>query len=384
MLVRDVLLERFLRRIYGAEPFLEYCYRNDIAFDQTGSGPMPAGSVDHWLVALEQLPRERRTQVEAELAAVQELADPEAGNHLLAAIEGQSMPADTIPEGPALALWFFLHHPAIFQAVQLHRETCEADDWYSVQTNPGIAIENLDSKAVLLGASLREFFAKHSGIGRFSTIESWRARGADCFSAKVSGRVRLVEGFTDEGEPVLQRVRPAISVQFAYSPRDGTILLQTALRANEKIRALFRSLAWLVLGVDLDESCLASPFALDCLKVPSPLLPDAEDMESVRIKTLHLRYPGRSGRRHLKLETLAGDEPAAIHQLLRMHLQAEGILETMEVSYAELHVRLKLANHRRKDCRIRLWPNRSNLGPTVLGERFRRCLRRWGIVRGEP
>ena len=45
-------------------------------------------------------------------------------------------------------------------------------------------------------------------------------------------------------------------------------------------------------------------------------------------------------------------------------------------------VKLKVEG-RSKSYLIRLWPNRSNLGQTPLGERFRACLRRWGISHGD-
>ena len=98
------------------------------------------------------------------------------------------------------------------------------------------------------------------------------------------------------------------------------------------------------------------------------------------VKALHLRYPARAGRRLLKLETLAGDTPDAIDRLLHAHADALTLTQ-LTVCYAELQVRLVVFG-RRKHFLIRLWPNRCNLSQTPLGDRFRACLRRWGLCYG--
>ena len=100
-------------------------------------------------------------------------------------------------------------------------------------------------------------------------------------------------------------------------------------------------------------------------------------MEMIRVKALHLRYPSRSGRRQLKLETHSSDEPSAIDHLLHSHV-GDGALAFLRVTHAELQVRLRVEGGSRNHV-IRLWPDRSNLGPTPLGNRFRSCLRRWGL-----
>ena len=117
-------------------------------------------------------------------------------------------------------------------------------------------------------------------------------------------------------------------------------------------------------------------YDLDKLKRPVLLLPDAEDMEAVRVKTLHLRYPSRFGRRGLRLETLLSATPDAIEELLKSHV-GEKVSE-LAVCHAEIQVRLR-AGDRTKSHLIRLWPDRCNLNQTPLGERLRRWLARWGI-----
>jgi hypothetical protein len=102
-------------------------------------------------------------------------------------------------------------------------------------------------------------------------------------------------------------------------------------------------------------------------------------MESVRVRSLHLRYPARAGRRRLTFETSASDEPTAIEEMLRAHV-ADGVLDDLRVTHAELQVRLRIEGGSRNYV-IRLWPDSSNLGHTPLGDRFRSCLERWGLSR---
>src|SRR5262249_1658807 len=153
-------------------------------------------------------------------------------------------------------------------------------------------------------------------------------------------RLQGIEMFTEEGEQTLQRLRPAFPVLFIYYPEDGTILLKSSLESDERILELFQRFGRSVLGVDLDERCLGHPFALDSLKSPPHFLPDADDMESVRIKTLHFRYPARSGRQQVKLETLSSDDGPAMLRLIQTHMSAEGVLDQVGVCYAELQVLL--------------------------------------------
>lgn len=118
-------------------------------------------------------------------------------------------------------------------------------------------------------------------------------------------------------------------------------------------------------------------FDLDRLKQPFHPLPDAADMVSVRLKALHLRYPARAGRRCVRLETLPGDHPTAMEDLLRAHVGETG--PDLRVAYAEIEVRF-LIDGRPKTRLVRLWRDRSNLDQSALGERLRSCLERWGLI----
>src|SRR5207253_1334939 len=99
-------------------------------------------------------------------------------------------------------------------------------------------------------------------------------------------RIQLVEGFTDDGEPSLHRLRPAVAVLFAYDPADGSVLVKSPLRAADRVRGLLRCFGRAVIGgeVALD----GETFDLDRLKGPCPLPPDAPDMELARVRALHL------------------------------------------------------------------------------------------------
>ncbi len=376
--------DQFLRSVYGTEPFIDYCRCRGIPFTQVPEGGMPRGDWRRWNNVLAQLSREQRERVEWELAAVNELAGGESLPHLLAAIEGQELPSDLIPNGAAIAVWFLLHHPDAFRTVYLNQEILEAGTWRNAQVRSGLAIENLAEVGKALAASLREFFRLREGIGRFCAVEASRLNETYCFVAHVADRLRQFEIFTEEGEQTFERLRPAFPVVFIYYPQDGTILLKSPLHAEDRILELFQRFGRAVLGVALDANALGHTFALDSLKAPSLLLPDADDMEGVRVSTLHFLYPERQGRRQVKLETLASDETPAIRQLLQTHLSADGILDQVQVCYAELQVRLKVADRQSKNYLIRLWPNRCNLNQTPLGERLRTCLKRWGLLHVQP
>lgn len=170
-------------------------------------------------------------------------------------------------------------------------------------------------------------------------------------------------------------MRPALPILFVYYPHDGTVLLKSHLRARDRIVELFQQFGTAVLGSPVMYD--AEAIDLELLKQPFHPLPDADDMELIRVKTLHLCYPIHARRRQVKLETLTSDATDAIDHLLRSHISSVSLAQ-LRVCHAELQVRLRVAGAR-KNYLIRLWPNRCNLGQTQLGDRFRTCLRNWGI-----
>jgi hypothetical protein len=166
----------------------------------------------------------------------------------------------------------------------------------------------------LLGDAVGDFFHSHAGTGRFCAVEAHVLAEVVYFVARVADRLELVEGFTEDGRPALQRVRSSLAVLFAYCPRDGSVRLKAPVRADDRVRDLVQRFGHAVLHEPV--TGFGPVFGLDKLNRPALLLPDADDMEAVRVRTLHLRYPARNGRRSLRLETLPGDAPDAMDELL--------------------------------------------------------------------
>ncbi len=304
------------------------------------------------------------------------MAGPESQAHLVEAAAGGVLPPDDVPDGAAVALWCFLHRPALFREVFLHHEACETQVWHSGRSAARLVPGTLTGRAPALAAELRKLFRRAAGVGRFCAVEVIVSPGGVCFSARVADRLRLVEGFTDRGGSDLRCVRPALPVLFTYSPTDGSVRLRAPLRSRERAADLLRCFGRAVLRSPVE--CRGERFDLDRLKRPFRPSPDARDMVSARVKALHLHYPARCGRRHLKFETLPGDEPGAVGQMLAAHLGADA--DDLTVCHAELQVRLR-SGGRVRDYPVRLWPDRCDLNHTPLGERLRRCLRLWGLAR---
>ncbi len=362
----------FLRAVAGTGPFREYCRLRGVPFDPSRGGG--AGPLERWADAVKSLPPDAQARVELELAQISELSGPEATTHLLEAAGGGSLPPDDVPTGAAVALWFLVNRPELFQDVFFQHEVSEVHNWRTGRASAGITVRDIAKKAEALGEAVRDFFRSTTGTGRFCAVEARCLPDAVCFAARVADRIHLVEGFTDDGEPSLQRLRPSLAVLFVYCPGDGSVRLKSPVRADDRVRDLFQRFGQAVLKEPV--TGLGEVYDLDKLKRPVLLLPDAEDMEAVRVKTLHLRYPSRFGRRGLRLETLLSDTPDAIEELLKSHVGAKAA--ELAVCHAEIQVRLRIGD-RTKSHLIRLWPDRCNLNQTPLGERLRRCLARWGI-----
>ena len=370
---------RFLQSVYGTEPFVDYCRERGIPFEQELCAPLGKDDARRWASALAQMPHERNAQTELEMATVNAMGGADATAHLIEAADGGDLPPDSVPGGVPLALWFFLRHPSLFREVFLHHEIEDVDSWRTGHAVAGIALSDLDGKAGALAEGLRAFYRPRLGSVPFCSIDAHRLRESFCFVTQVADRLQFLPAFTESGQATTQRLRPAQTTLLVYYPEDGTVLAQSPLRSRQRIADLFTLFGTAVLGCPVASEDAA--FDLDPLKEPFHPLPDAQDMEMVRVKALHLRYPARAGRRQLKLETLSSDEPSAIDHLLYSHV-GDGNLRVLRVCHAELQVWLRI-DGQRKSYAIRLWPNRSNLNQTPLGDRFRSCLERWGLVHAQ-
>lgn len=377
MFVRSFCSGCFLQNVFGTQPFADYCQQRGIAFGPEASGEQGA-DLRRWVAAFTQLPQEKQAQVELELATVRDLAEQGAITQLLAGLEGKAPPPDSVPGDTALALWFFVRHPALFHEVFLHHETDDAETWWNARAAPDVSLQDLPAKAASLAAGLRGIFQRRDGTGRFCAVDGRQLNGAFCFAAHVADRLQFLEVFTEGGEYATQPLQPALPLVFVYYPLDGTILIQTRLQSRERVSELLHLFAQVVLGAELEHLDREEAFHLDRLKERFDPLPDAEDMEMVRVKALHLRYPERQGRRQVRLETLTSDEQFAIVDMIRAHLAHEGVLRHLRVAHAELQLKLR-AEGGTKNYVIRLWPNRSSLNHTALHERFRTCLKQWGL-----
>lgn len=379
MFTRTFDPRQFLRFACGTEPFSDYCLQRGIDFEQLPSWLRREDEYPRWQTALKSLSAAEQARIELELAQVNEMADAVSLEHLIHVADGRDLPPDSIPAGAAQALWFFLHHPSLFQEAFLQQEIAEVDAWRTARAPAGIVIDELPGKQHALTESLKQFFRMQEGTGRFCAVDAYQLKDAFCFVGHISDRLQLLTVFTDEGEQVTQAARPGVPLLFVYYPGDGRLLLKARQRSHERLLGLLQCFGQAVLGVRLDNRCLAPVFRLDLLKRRFDPLPDQSDFVSVRVKALHFVHPGRRGRRRVKLETLSADDQFAILDLLEEHGGSEVVREQLIVVYAELEVTLRIEGGTKRYL-IRLWPDRCSLNQTNLGERLSACLRRWGLT----
>lgn len=367
MCLCELCTHRFLRAACGTDVFRAYCRDRDLPVVAVPT----RAAARAWAEAL---PTDRRGRVDSELAAVQEMGGREGCAHLLEAA-GKAAAPDTVPEGIPLALWFLLHAPDVFWDVFFHHEPQTLDPRYVGRAEPGLSVPDPAAGAQALAAALGAFFREHDGAGRGCTAQAYRLPGCVYVAAQVAGRDRIEDGFSPHGAVERLFLPATRHVTFAYYPHDGTVLIRAPVRSPDRVAALLACFGRLVLG-----SPVAYPgacFALERLRHRFRPLPDAADMESVRLKALHLRYPGRAGRRQIRLDTVSGDAAGAVEDLLAAHA-GDDTLAGCQVAHAVLQVRLRVAG-RGKNYLVRLWPDRCDVGPGAIGDRLLACLRRWGL-----
>ena len=367
----------FLRTVFGTAPFREYCRARRIDFRRLTPRLLHTDGLRDWSEALAQLVPGGRARVERELSEVEGMSEREALTHLLEAEAGLPSPPAGIPDGPPLALWFFLRRPATFRAVSSHHEERDEPPWRVARIARGSVRGNPLMKARALANALRTFvFPDARGI-RSCAIDVHRVGGSCLFSALLAGRVRSVESFTASGQRRLQRHGTTLPVRFALSLADGTVFLRSPFRSADQEVGLLRRFGDAVLGTPVDVS--REVFDLDRLKFPFHPLPTADGIHLVRVKSVQLRYPARLCGRRVTFDTLATDGPDAVHVLLRDHDRGTIPLDELRVCHAELQVRLP-TDGAGKDHLVRLWPDRCGFPDRLLAYRLGACFRGWGLT----
>lgn len=373
MCLCGLCIHRVFSRLNGTTIFRAYCRSRGLDRAHSLESRVRPPDVPWAVAAIARLPPAQRGAVERELAALDELHGPGGIAHLLEAAGDACPPPECIPDGSPVALWFLLHRPDVFWEVYFHHEARDPDVWHTARTAAGVRIDDVDGRGSSLGRAISELFERHEGTGRYCVVQPFHLPGATAFVARIAGRPRMMERIPGRHESRWRPLADATCVQFVYYRRDGTVLLQAPFRSLERIRDLRECFGRTVVRASVE----GTDFALDRLKRPFHPLADAPDMDLVRVKSLHLQYPERAGRRQIKLETLTTDSPAAIDELLRAHVGGATI-DTPRVVHAVLHVRLRIGG-RPKHHLIRLWPDRCDVGGGHVRDRILTCLRRWGL-----
>jgi hypothetical protein len=367
----ELCTTRFLRTVAGTAVFRAYCRARQIPLPKTAVSPTGAAA---WAKSLAAVPRDRRERIGAEVAAVHELGGGEGVLHLIEASRGAPPPPAAVPDGAPLALWFLLHRPETFWEVYLHHEPREADLRFVGRAAAGLSVPGLPRRAGALAAALTAFFRAHDGTGRTGAATAYRIPDGVYVAVRVSRRRHREERWPGTGERARGHL-PAATVTFAYSPRDGTILLRAPIRSPEAVRDLLACFGRAFLRAPVTPA--APGFALERLRRPFHPLPDAEDMEFARVAAVRLQSTARAGRRGLNLETSTSDGAGAVDELLAVHATGDAADGT-RVAHAVLQVRLRVRG-RGKNYLVRLWPDRCDVGPGPVGDRLLACLRRWGL-----
>ena len=359
----------FLRGIHGSDVLLDYCQARQLPFLPIGPQEAWSEGIRRWRETIAALPNERRCRIEREMAAVEAMADRAGVQHLREAA-GDERPVTDDSNPVQAVLEMVLHRPELFWEVYYHHEHRGDDVWRAARTTTRPRPPAVRVAALALASALAAFFPASGMAEEAWRVETNESPVAVSFVARRASRTRGDELTADQPECAA----PA-SLQFLYYPDHGTVLLQPAPGSTQHSTGLLDCFSRSVLGAPLQP---APSFTLDQLKYPFHPPPAAPAITSVRVKSLHLRYPARGGRRLLSFDTLTSDSPTAIDDLLQTHVGAESLAH-LTVAHAVLQVRVLTDEGRPRTHLIRLWPDRCDLGKGPLGDRMLTCLRRWGL-----
>ena len=219
MFARTFIPWQLLRHVYGTEPFVQYCQSRSLAFEQRPGLAMERDDFARWQAVLKGLPEAEQAKVELELAQVNEMAHMDTVAQLLAAARERGLPSDLVPGETALALWFLLHYPELFQEVFFQHEVGEIGAWRTIRVPRDTAVPDFSVRKEALANSLKECLKLQEGTGRFCVVDVHPLQGSYCFIAYLSDRLQLFDVFTEEGKHTTRDGASGVSHPVRVLPR---------------------------------------------------------------------------------------------------------------------------------------------------------------------
>lgn len=370
---REFEWRRFVHGVWATAPMRDYCARHGVPCPKMGPHPPTAADEFTGWAAYRALDRDTQAAIEFDARRVNELATPDANALLLEAAGDEAKPPPDVPAGQALSLWYFLHHPALFREVFHRYRSTPIGVWRFGRATPGLMPDRLQDWAATLTALLPTVFEDRTGVPG-AAVEGYTTPDGFVFEVLVSERVQRISAFSPQGLPAVVDIRPAATVVFTYEAATGAVRLYSRQQSRTRVRSLFDVFGRAV-------GCPVRPeprvYDLDRLKRPVLFAPDGPDMEAVRVRALSLTYPPHHARRRLTLEAAATDDPEAVYDLVRTHVDRH-LLDQMSVTHAELLVSLRSAGDRR-GVPVRLWADGCSLAHDRVGLRLLDCLTSWGL-----
>jgi hypothetical protein len=241
---------------------------------------------------MQKLDTKKKTEIERDFTEINKLATEQGASNLLDEAKEQEVqaPVDVFVDydNHDKALWFFVHHPSVFNEAAAVQQFLDLNGWKRVPV-PSKSIDFVAGKK----EAIKDAFQKHYAS---------ELRGDYCFvdAYTKKDRVYLVVGVQDYAQSDITADngkinkkgirRPFFEIYFLYRPKneDGVAELEIKARGGWKRQSeLLKVFCRAAFDIELDDS--KQTFDLTLLTNPNFDFPRDTDLEWWKLKSIELR-----------------------------------------------------------------------------------------------
>jgi hypothetical protein len=358
----------------------------DIDFDALGKT-----EIEPIAEAIDQLPEEQRTKIEADFRQIFEMACEKGVQLLLEEARFyHDLDLSTIFEKMEnhyeRAFWVFLNHPRVFTVASDFDYMDRVGGWKPIPVGEGLkpAVGEDDKKHLV--KSLSDFYKKQ-GRGRHCRVDNYLRSEPErhCYFAYPEDYATTEIEIDEKGEFCNRPRKPVFEVIFVYKPENGDLVV-CAKGKTDEIKRLQEIFCTRILGLDSLPDETGKRFDLSKLKDKNiSFVTDIQDgIESVKLKMLCLDLPG-SYKRRITFEASSSDGGQPIHTLIERALNKTNMsLDKMIVTKAKLQFKFAPRDGKKgKTLTFEISiPDRWTLKDDPVDQIAKKYIEKWGLTSG--
>jgi hypothetical protein len=290
-------------------------------------------------------------------------------------LEGVEIP-DTVDTAEALAVYLYLKHPAIFEAVRVAYQVNHATGWRLFKASFTSPTHPWESAQADFEERAMANFKTFENAGKLIKAEAYNSEERLLIHVLYQGSLKTLEDFTDEAEIEARKLHPPIETALVYYHATGLLKVKTHLNKESLAKALRNSFALSVLETPM--------FLIDA---PSETVVNLENLKTCKdfniiienspldtAMLIELAFtPSKNSRRRITIKD--------VDKLLKAFDEYNIPIAQIEISKATFRFYYRQGGKRKTTTVSITQSNHSvSTDTTDLGQAVDECFRSWGLI----